>query len=70
MSRQPIYRTHCVSCGARFSDVNVYSDAGWIETRISGLCEACFDTFVELMVVTRTGDEHDDDEAGDRRTGG
>ena len=33
----------CISCKQPFSDVNVFTDAGWRETKISGMCEACFD---------------------------
>ena len=33
----------CIECGHEFSDNNVYSDAGWRETKISGMCEVCFD---------------------------
>lgn len=34
----------CISCSQEFvQDVNVHTDLGWKETRISGLCENCFD---------------------------
>jgi hypothetical protein len=33
----------CVRCGAGFSDLNVHTDAGWREIRLSGMCEDCFD---------------------------
>lgn len=33
----------CVFCKQPFSDVNVYSELGWKETQISGMCETCFD---------------------------
>lgn len=36
----------CVSCGEPFSATNVYSEAGWNEIKLSGMCEKCFD---ELM---------------------
>jgi hypothetical protein len=39
---------HCRCCGQVFSDRNVFSEAGWIEARISGLCEVCFDFVVDL----------------------
>lgn len=39
--------TRCVSCEQQFTDVNVYSELGWKETQISGLCETCFDEIVE-----------------------
>lgn len=35
--------TSCVSCKERFSDANCSTEAGWMETQISGLCERCFD---------------------------
>lgn len=34
---------NCRSCKEPFSDKNVHSAAGWAETRISGMCEDCFD---------------------------
>lgn len=34
---------HCISCKEPFSDSNVFSEAGWREIKISGLCERCFD---------------------------
>ncbi len=43
-------RFHCRCCGLPFSDANVFSDAGWLETQISGLCEVCFDTYGEMPV--------------------
>ena len=33
----------CVDCDQPFSLKNVHTDAGWKETRISGMCEDCFD---------------------------
>lgn len=38
---------HCISCKEPFSDTNVYSEAGWRETRISQMCEKCFDRCTE-----------------------
>ena len=52
-------RTHCRCCGQPFSDANVYSEAGWIETQISGLCESCFDTLADL-VAKEDDDERDE----------
>lgn len=40
-------RSHCRRCGEPFTEANVYSDAGWLETGISGLCETCFDTLAD-----------------------
>jgi hypothetical protein len=34
---------HCYHCKEPFSDQNVHSAAGWAETRISGMCENCWD---------------------------
>jgi len=34
---------HCVSCKEVFSDKNVFTDLGWKETKISKLCEKCWD---------------------------
>ena len=36
-------KNHCVFCGEEFSDENVFTEAGWRETKISGSCEKCFD---------------------------
>lgn len=36
--------THCVRCREPFGKHNVFTDAGWSETNISGLCERCFDS--------------------------
>lgn len=33
----------CISCGEEFSDKNVFTKAGWKETKISGYCEKCWD---------------------------
>ena len=33
----------CVICGQPFTNENVYSKAGWAETKITGMCERCFD---------------------------
>ena len=40
---QHVTYTACVACKERFSDANCRTQAGWQETQISGLCEACFD---------------------------
>ena len=40
-------RTRCRRCGEPFTEANVYSAAGWLETGISGLCETCFDTLAD-----------------------
>ena len=32
----------CIFCKKPFTDENVYTDAGWRETRISQMCEKCF----------------------------
>ncbi len=47
----------CVHCGEPFSGKNVFTEAGWKETRISGYCEACFD-----LLFAETDDP--DDRAG------
>lgn len=36
-------RTHCWRCKKEFTEDNVFSELGWRETQISGLCEQCFD---------------------------
>lgn len=37
----------CKNCGEAFSNDNVMTDAGWIETQVSGLCEICFDDITD-----------------------
>lgn len=34
---------HCLVCKQRFSDLNVFTEAGLAEIHISGVCEVCFD---------------------------
>lgn len=41
----------CRRCGEPFTDANVYSEAGWLETGISGLCETCFDAIAAYEVI-------------------
>ena len=50
-------RDRCRNCGERFSEANVYSHAGWLETKISGLCEVCFDTLADLIAKDDDDDE-------------
>ncbi len=40
---------NCVECKEPFTAKNTYSDAGWRETQLSGLCENCFDAAFEDM---------------------
>ncbi|OYD64814.1 UNVERIFIED_ORG: hypothetical protein BDU10_7434 [Burkholderia sp. CF145] len=54
-------RTSCRCCGEPFSDANVYSEAGWIETKISGLCEICFDTLADLFARMEEDGQQTDD---------
>jgi len=49
-----IKHASCVACKDRFSDANCFTQAGWQETQISGLCERCFDQICA---------EEDDEEA-------
>lgn len=37
----------CIHCGEKFSLENTFTPAGWRETRISQLCEKCFDNLVK-----------------------
>ncbi|MEP9326664.1 hypothetical protein PPMP20_26570 [Paraburkholderia phymatum] len=55
LAHERAVRSCCRVCGEPFSDANVYSEAGWIETRISGLCEVCFDALADL--IAREDDE-------------
>ncbi|CAN0620309.1 conserved protein of unknown function [Burkholderia multivorans] len=45
----------CISCGQPFTADNVFTDAGWRETRISQTCERCFDALFD--------EEDDEDES-------
>lgn len=39
-----LYPKHgCVVCNQLFSDTNVFTDLGYKEIFLSGMCEACFD---------------------------
>lgn len=33
----------CILCDQPFTAANVFTDAGWREVRLSGMCEECFD---------------------------
>jgi hypothetical protein len=44
----PLRFTHCRCCGQAFSEFNTFSEAGWIETQVSRLCEVCFDVVSDL----------------------
>lgn len=37
----------CVKCAEPFSDKNVFTPSGWRETKISQLCERCWDTLFQ-----------------------
>ena len=37
----------CVKCGEPFTDKNVHTEAGWKETKISNMCEDCFNSIFE-----------------------
>jgi len=50
----------CIHCGEPFSAKNVFTQAGWRETRISGYCEACFD-----LLFAETDNPDDAYEPGD-----
>lgn len=59
--------TNCVGCTHRFSDENCFTEDGWKETQLSGLCERCFDdaTMEEEYDVGDEGEEEDDEWDGD-----
>lgn len=46
----------CVECEEAFSERNTFTEAGWKETKIGGLCEICFD------LITKEEDEEGDDD--------
>ena len=37
------YYIKCILCKEPFTESNVYTDLGWKETQVSGMCEKCFD---------------------------
>lgn len=39
----------CVECKQEFSLENTRSEAGWRETKISGMCENCWDNLFKDM---------------------
>ena len=42
-------QTHCINCQMAFSQENVMTSLGWVETQISGMCEKCFDDITSGM---------------------
>lgn len=56
-----IQRTHCICCGQRFSDDTIWSEAGWIESQVSGLCEACIDLIADVPAPPERASRTDDD---------
>lgn len=38
---------HCIQCKQKFSDKNVFTEAGKAETKISQICEKCFDALFQ-----------------------
>lgn len=42
ISPEPVAEGHCLRCKDPFTEANVYTAAGWRETKISGFCERCF----------------------------
>lgn len=44
----------CIDCGEKFSEENVFTEAGWRETKISGICEVCWERLFK--------DEEDEEE--------
>ena len=56
----------CKCCNKPFSNQNVYSAEGWAETKISGLCEKCFDSITlinedDVDLVDELEKKRDDD---------
>lgn len=49
----------CILCKEPFTDKNVYSAAGWCETKITQMCELCFDK------VTKEPEEYVCSECGE-----
>lgn len=39
----PDERIVCINCKKPFTNENVFTYLGWKETRLSGMCEKCFD---------------------------
>lgn len=37
----------CISCGQKFSPDNVFTEDGYREIFISGMCELCFDSLFD-----------------------
>lgn len=50
-------RERCRLCGEPFSETNVYSEAGWIEVGISGICEVCFDVLADMPGLNHVDDQ-------------
>lgn len=45
----------CLDCKQPFSDKNVFTEGGWKEVRISGLCEKCWDDLFAEAVEPEIG---------------
>jgi len=41
--RQRFEKGVCIQCGHPFTEANVHTDAGWRESKLSHMCEDCFD---------------------------
>ncbi len=52
-------KIECCNCGVSFSPSVVYSQAGWRETQISGLCEVCFEDITQSVDEDSWDDDDD-----------
>jgi hypothetical protein len=50
----------CLECGQPFTSSNVHTPEGWKETKLSQLCEDCFDT---ITAVPEDNEPNDDEPA-------
>ena len=56
----------CVKCYEPFTDNNVRTAEGWSETKISKMCEDCFDDlFIERLYGPSDSDPRDNEDADD-----
>lgn len=51
----PLRFPACIDCKQGFSPINTTTPAGWRETQISGVCEACFDN----LFAPEPGESHE-----------
>lgn len=50
----------CIVCKEEFSKKNVFTEEGWRETKISQMCEKCFDSITDKEDECLSDDEYNE----------